>query len=205
MNRNAAEILRHLEARIARLEGQPQNITRTASVLDTLRNLPRARELSTEVENVRKKFLFDLGDTLDSKSERVTRPPQAVFGAKDPMDYDSKTTKFSDVSETDLAEGKLLVPCTVNVRMFFRAPIVTFEYVKMGRGKRGTKSIWGYRSTPEDAKEKAEVVKAVQSVCEKMGVVYSNIEFPVPDMRSGFYPSIYGTLTFKLDMSHFLQ
>lgn len=204
MVRSASEILRDLEIRVARLEGRTSSSPkRTASVVDTLRSLPRSREMVDEFKESMSSFWNGLGSALQGKSETPIKPPgRAIHGENGPT-AGFPTSSWSDVSETDLAAGKLLVPVTLRVKMFFRAPKPIGEYVKVNR-VRGLRENWGYSVTPDDDKDKAEVVKAVQSFCKKFGVTYSNIDFPAADKKSGVYPSMYGTLTVMFDLSHFL-
>jgi len=151
-------------------------------------------------------FRNGLAIVIEKKSVNPIRIPEVSGENRPTVSIVVEGTRFSwqDVSETDLAAGKLLVPFTIGVRMFFRAPKPVSEIVKVKRGLTGIKKFWGYTVTPDDIKERTEVITAVQSFCKKFGVTYSNISFPAADKKSGVYPSMYGTLTVMFDLSHYL-
>lgn len=197
MRRTASEVISELETRIARLERQ----TRTASVMDFLRSLPNARQLNQEVIDSANRCFNEISEFLYKKSmpsrntigEVVTGETRGSLAGK---------FHFDQVSESDMAKGKLTVPCSIPIRMFYRAPEAVPNRVQKGRLKGGTSYTWGYTTSSEDMKEKATLVNDMERICKKNGVDFLNIDFP--RATKGVYSQIYATLTFTLDMSHYL-
>jgi len=195
IRRTASDVLHDLEMRIAHLEDSISSRTAAPAKL-TL------RELESDFRN-------GLAREIEKHSVHPIRDYSKEYGvhgeARPTVMLSNKDNPFKlNVSETDLAAGKLLVPFTIGFRMFFRAPKPVGQIVKVKRGLSGRMMFWGYQLTPDDTRERAEVVTVVQSFCKEFGVEVKNISFPAADKKTGDYPSMYGTLTVMFDLSHYL-
>ena len=203
--RTASEVLRSLEARVARLEKSSSFATKE----DLIEAVENPREFGNVLRDLRVDFFNNLTRYLEQKSEMVADAGvdwrgEGIIVKGEKSITNGSTVNLDQVNTKDLMMGKLLVPCMVKVRLFYKKPQALPMTVKLSPRKTGTKHFWAYVASPTDAQDKNELIKDIKSFCASTDYAeYLNIEYP--KVVNGRYEGIYATATILLDMSDTLK